>query len=191
MSNKTWRILGAVLSLSVAACTGCNNDSGGDGDGNGNGNGNGNGSSANCTGTFSGAVTGSLSSCELSALKTADGQVQYSFALEVPESGSVERIDSVVFFSTSEPKTGSYTSTNFPQYLGGLVLKSGNEYQVSRGYVEDGGQLSVQLDKIPTPTNPTPTSSLYEGFAGSATVQYVPPKGSSYTDTVTLKLTFK
>lgn len=174
--RKTWRILGAVLALSLGACPG-------DGDGDGDGN-------TACTGTYSGAITGRVSFCSLEATKLPNGQLQYFLQIDPEQgSGNVSSSDGVLITLTGDPKTGTLTGSSVTQILGSVTAIDDKEYSVQKGTAETLGTLSLTINSVPS-GQAAGTGTLYQWFGGNAQIQYAAAAGAGYTGTVNLSLEF-
>ncbi|ATB29461.1 hypothetical protein [Melittangium boletus] len=182
--RKTWRTLGVMLTLSVAACTGCN-DNGSDGDGNGTED------NIVCTGAYSGGATGKVKFCSLSALRTSDGSLQYTLSIEPDTSGTVVSNDNLSLFAKGDPKTGTFALDTFTDALSRVSVQGDKDYQVVRSGGEQFGNATLTIETVPSGTNLAGNNVKYDNFVGKAEIQYVPPPGADYTDTVTLKLSFQ
>ena len=175
--KKTWRILGAVMALSLGAC-----EDPGDGGGDGN---------TVCTGTYSGAITGRVSFCSLQATRLANGQLQYSLVIEPEQgSGNVESSDTLLLTLTGEPKTGTLTGSSLTQVLGSVFSADDKQYSVQQGVGENLGSVSLTIDSVPSGQS-TGNGTLYQWFGGKAQIRYAAAASAGYTGTVDLSLEFK
>ena len=183
--RNTWRTLGVVLTLSVAACTGCNNDGGSDG--------NGNDTEDNivCTGTYSGGATGKVKFCSLSALKTSDGSLQYTLEIEPDTSGTVVSNDNLTLFAKGDPKKGTFALDTFTDAVSRMSVQGDKDYELLRANGAQAGKATLTIETVPSGTNLAGNNVKYDNFAGKAEIQYVAPQGAPYTDTVTLTLSFQ
>jgi len=182
--KKTWWILGAVVALSTVAC-----DDSGDGDGTGDGN----GTSTVCTGTYSGAVTGRVKFCSLEATKLANGQLQYVLQIDPEEgSGTVASSDSITFFVSGDPKTGTYSGTALQKAIGSVYSTDDNkQYSLQLGIGETLGSATLTIDSVPSGQDLGNGNTLYQWFGGKAQIQYQASATQNYTGTVDLTLNFK
>lgn len=172
-----WKLVGSLAVLSLAACGG--------------------GGSSNettvCTGTISGAVTGTVKFCSLEASKLNTGDLVYTLSIEPASGGTIDSNGgSLVFYTSGDPKTGTLSGTAISQATGSLNSTSGNQYVVQQGLGGTNlGSVSLTIDSVPTKQDAGNGNALYQWFGGKATLQYAPPEGSSYTGTVNVTLDFK
>ena len=181
--KNTWRILAAVAALSLAACTDDDEDGGG---------GTGGGS---CTGTFTGAVTGSVGSCTVTATKLdTNGELLYTIRVEpAVGSGTVKSVDDIIITlsSKNDPAKGSFTGTAIREATGSVYsTDQDKQYDLQLGFGADLGSASLTIDSVPTGKDEG-ADTLYEGFGGRAQIKYDASPIQDYTGSVELALTFK
>jgi hypothetical protein len=181
--KNTWRILGAVVALALAACT---EENGGDGGGGGT-------TTGTCTGTFSGAITGTVRSCTVEATKFANNN-EIDFTIEITPatgSGTLKSVDNLIITLTGDVKTGTFTGATLKNATGSVFSTDADkQYDVQLGFGGDIGTASLTLDAVPAPTN-TGGNLNYQGFSGSTQVKFDAPPTADYTGSVNLSLTFK
>jgi hypothetical protein len=176
--KNTWRILGAVVALSLAACEE-NNDGGG-----------GTTPGATCTGSFSGALTGNVRTCTVKAAKLANGQLQYTIEVEPASGATVSSVSDVLIAVLGDAKTGTYSGTDVKEATSTVISTDGDkQYELQLGVGgETLGAATLTLTAVPSAAvGPTQV----EGFSGSAQIRYSAAADSGNTGTVDLSLTFK
>jgi hypothetical protein len=178
--KNTWRILGAVAALTLGACTG-----GGDGGEGGNGAGTG-----SCMGTFSGAVTGNVGSCSITAVKIpSTGQLQFTIkfkpasGLPIPSDKDISTIVTVL----GDAKAATYSGADIKEGLGTIYTTDNKAYELQITSAGTRyGSATLTIDSVPTGT-PVGERTNYAGFGGNAQLKF---STTNATGDINLALTF-